>query len=81
MELSLFQSTGGSSLFSSIQSPSCVRLFVTPGTAACQAAVHVHHQLLELAQTHVHQVGDAIQPSRSVLSPSPPAFSLHQCLF
>ena len=31
----------------------------------------VHHQLLELAQTHLHQVGDAIQPSRSLLPPSP----------
>ena len=29
----------------------------------------VHHQLLERAQTHVHQVGDAIQPSHSLLSP------------
>ena len=37
----------------------------------------VHHQLLlELAQTHVHQVGDAIQPFRPLLSPSPPAFNL-----
>ena len=36
----------------------------------------VHHQLLELTQTHVHQVGDAIQPSRLLLSPSPPAFNL-----
>ena len=42
----------------------------------------VHHQLLELAQTHVHQVGDAIQPSHPVLSLSPPAFTLshHQGL-
>ena len=38
----------------------------------------VHHQLLELDQTHVHQVGDAIQPSHPLLSPSPPAFSLSQ---
>ena len=30
----------------------------------------VHHQLLELTQTHVHQVGDAIQPSHPLLSPS-----------
>ena len=36
----------------------------------------VHHQLLELAQMHVHQVGDAIQPSPPLSSPSPPAFSL-----
>ena len=43
----------------------------------------VHHQLLELAQSHVHWVGDAIQPSHPLLSPSPPAFNLsqHQGLF
>ena len=38
----------------------------------------VHHQLLELTQTHVHQVGDAIQPSHPLSSPSPPAFNLSQ---
>ena len=31
----------------------------------------VHHQLLEFTQTHVHSVGDAIQPSHPLLSPSP----------
>ena len=36
----------------------------------------VHHKLLELAQTHVHQVGDAIQPSHLLSSSSPPALSL-----
>jgi len=36
----------------------------------------VHHQLLELAQTHVHWVGDAIQPFHPLSSPSPPAFNL-----
>ena len=43
----------------------------------------VHHQLPEFTQTHVHQVGDAIQPSHPLLSPSPPAFNLsqHQGLF
>ena len=43
----------------------------------------VHHQLPELAQTHVHGVSDAIQPSHSLSSPSPPAFNLsqHQGLF
>ena len=43
----------------------------------------VHHQLLELVQTHVHRVGDAIQPSHPLSPPSPPAFSLsqHQGLF
>ena len=33
----------------------------------------VHHQLLGFTQTHVHWVGDAIQPSHPLLSPSPPA--------
>ena len=43
----------------------------------------VHHQLPELAQTHVHQVGDAIQPSHPLSSLSPPAVNLsqHQGLF
>ena len=36
----------------------------------------VHHQLLDLAQTRVHRVSDAIQPSYPLSSPSPPAFSL-----
>ena len=38
----------------------------------------VHHQLLELAQTHVHQVGDAIQPSHPLSSHSPPTFNRSQ---
>ena len=43
----------------------------------------VHHQVPEFTQTHVHCVGDAIQPSRPLLSPSPPALNLsqHQSLF
>ena len=43
----------------------------------------VHHQLQKLAPTHIHWVGDAIQPSHPLLSLSPPAFSLsqHQDLF
>ena len=43
----------------------------------------VHHQLPEPTQTHVHWVGDAIQPSHSLLSPTPPTFNLsqHQALF
>ena len=42
-----------------------------------------HHQLPEFTQTHVHRVSDAIQPSHSLLSPSPPAPnpSQHQSLF
>ena len=38
----------------------------------------VHHQLLEFTQTHVHRVGDAIQPSHPLSSPSPPAPSPSQ---
>ena len=43
----------------------------------------VHHQLPEFTQTHVHGVGDAIQPSHPLSSPSPPAPnpSQHQGLF
>ena len=43
----------------------------------------VHHQLPEFTQTHVHWVGDAIQPSYPLSSPSPPALNLsqHQGLF
>ena len=67
--------------FSSVQSLSCVQL--------CNPMNHstsghpVHHQLLEFTQTHVHWVGDAIQPSHPLLSPSPPVPnpSQHQGLF
>ena len=38
----------------------------------------VYHQLLELAQTHVHQAGDVIQPSHPLSPPSPLAFSFSQ---
>ena len=38
----------------------------------------VHHQHLKLAQIHVHQVSDAIQPSHPLSSPAPPAFNLSQ---
>ena len=43
----------------------------------------VHHKLLEFTQTHTHRVGDAIQPSHPLSSPSPPAPnpSQHQGLF
>ena len=66
--------------FSSV-AQSCLTLFnpmnhSTPG-------LPVHHQLPEFTQTHVHQVGDAIQPSHALSSPSPPAPnpSQHQGLF
>ena len=43
----------------------------------------VHQQLPEFTQIHVHQVGDAIQPSHPLSSPSPPAFNIshHQGFF
>ena len=43
----------------------------------------VHHQLPESTETHVHRVGDAIQPPHPLSAPSPPAFNLsrHQDLF
>ena len=43
----------------------------------------VHHQLLEFTQTHLHWVGDAIQPSHPLSSPCSPTFSLsqHQGIF
>ena len=61
--------------FSSVQSFSPVPLFVTSWTAACQASLSIAG---ELAQTPVHWVGDAIQPSQPLSSPSPPAFSISQ---
>ena len=47
------------------------------------AAFPVKHQLLELAQTHIHQVSDDTQPFNPLVSPSLPAFNLaqHQGLF
>ena len=62
--------------FSSVQSLSRVRLFCDPMDCSTPG-FPVHHQLAELAQTHVHWVGDATQPSHS-LSPPSPAFNLSQ---
>ena len=59
---------------SSVQLLSCAQLFVTPMDCSTQN-FPIHHQLSELAQTHVYQVGDASQPSHPLSSPSP-AFSL-----
>ena len=56
--------------FSSV-AQSCLTLCGMPGFP-------VHHQLPEPAQTHVHWVGDAIQPSHPLSSPYPPAFNLSQ---
>ena len=68
--------------FSSVQSLSRVRLFADPMIHST-SGLPVHHQLPEFTQTHVHLVGDAIQPSHLLSSPSPPAPnpSQHQGLF
>ena len=67
-------------MFSSV-TQSCLTLcyptdYSTPGFP-------VFHQLLEFTQTHVHCIGEAIQPCHPLSSPSPPAFNLsqHQGLF
>ena len=63
--------------FSLVQSLSRVWLFATQWVTACQASP-VHHQLPESTQSHVHWVGDAIQPSHPLSSPSPHALNLSQ---
>ena len=67
--------------FSSVQSLSHV-LLCDPMNCST-TGLPVCHQLLEFTQTHVHWVGDAIQLSHPLSSPSPPALSLsqHQGLF
>ena len=58
--------------FGSVQSLSRVQLFATPWIAAHQASLPITISW-SLTQTHIHRVGDAIQPSHPLLSPSPPA--------
>ena len=67
--------------FSSVQSLSTV--WLCDPMDCSMPSFSVHHQLPELTQTHVHWVGDALQPSHPLSSPSPPAFNLsqHQGLF
>ena len=67
----------------SVQLLSHVWLFATPCTACSTPGFPVLHQLPDLAETQVHQVSDAIQPSHCLSFHSPPAFSLsqHQGLF
>ena len=66
--------------FSSI-TQSCPTLWDTINCST--PGLPVHHQLPESTQTHVHRVGDAMQPSHPLSSPSPPAlnFSQNQGLF
>ena len=65
--------------FSSV-AQSCPTLYNTLNCS--MLGLSVHHQLPEFTQTHVHWIGDAIQPSHPLSSPSPPAFnhSQHQGL-
>ena len=71
--------------FSSVQFSSLAQLClnVWDPTDCSTPGLPVHHQLLEFTQTHVHRIGDAIQPSPPLSSPSPPALNLsqHQGLF
>ena len=81
LKINILKQIMASSPITSVQLLSCVRLFATPWTAIHQ--VPVHYQCLELTQTSVHWVCDAIQWSHPLLSPSPPTFNLlqHQGLF
>ena len=56
--------------------------FAAPRTVAHQASLSITNPP-EFIQTHIHRVGDAIQPAHPLSSPSPPAFNLsqHQGLF
>ena len=67
----------GKGLLSSVQSLSHVGFSVTPMDCST-ADLPVNYQLLEFTQTHVYWVGDAIQPSDPLSSPSPPALNLSQ---
>ena len=61
---------------SSVQSLSRVHLFATPWTVACQASLSITNSRSSLKL--VHWVGDVIQPSHPLSSPSPPALNLSQ---
>ena len=80
-----FANKGPSSQFSSVQFSSVARSCPTlcDPMNRSRLGLPVHHRLPESTQTHVHCVGDAIQPSHPPSSPSPPALNLsqHQGLF
>ena len=68
--------------------PPSIRVFSNESTLcnpmdSSTPCLPVHHQFLDFTQTYVHRVGDAIQPSHPLSSPSPPALNLsqHQSLF
>ena len=60
----------------SVQSSRSVVSDYDPMDCSMPGLLPVHHQLLEFTQIHVHWVGDAIQPSHPLSSPSPPIFNL-----
>ena len=62
----------------SVQLSSVTQLCPTLQPHGLQPGFPVHHQLPQLAQTHGHQISDAIQPSHPLSSPFPPAFNLSQ---
>ena len=74
---------GGTTVLRSVQSvPHSCPTLCTPMDCS-MTDLPVHHQVPESTQTHVHWIGDAIQPSHPLSSPSPPSFNLsqHQSLF
>ena len=82
--LFVFQILQGNKQDSSIQFSSVTQSCPTLFDPMCSMpGLPVHQQLPELAQTHVHEVSVAIQPSHPLSSPSPPAFNLshHQGLY
>ena len=76
----LFHSSSNSSVQFSSVAQSCPTLCDPMNRS--MPGLPVHHQLPEFTQTHIHWVGDAIQPSHPLLSPSPALnLSQHQGLF
>ena len=73
--LSDYQKVNGKYQFNSIAQS---RLTLSNPLDCSTPGFTVHHQLPELAQTHIQSVSDAIQPSHPLSSPSPPALNLSQ---
>ena len=64
--------------FSSVHFSSLSRVLLCDLMDCSLPGLPVHHQLLEFIQTHVHWVGDDVQPCHPLSSPSAPAFNLSQ---
>ena len=77
-ELCFKQYLKDTACISSVQFSSVARSCLCDPMNCSTPGFPVHHQLSELTQTHVHQVGDAIQPSHPLLTPSPLTLSLSQ---